>query len=64
MELFQFQNLGVQLARKFFAIRAAVSKLSELGRNFDSLFAQEVYQVWDESHILPVTHLLTHIAVL
>jgi hypothetical protein len=64
VELFQFQNLRVQLPRKFLPIRAPLAEFGEPDRNLNSLFAQEVYQVGDESHILPVTHLLTRIAIL
>ena len=64
MQFFQFQNLGVQLPRKFLPIRIPLADLGELDRNLNAPFAQEVYQVRNESHILPVTHLLAHIAVL
>jgi len=39
VDLFQFQNLRVQLARKFFAMGVPVSQMSELDENIDALLA-------------------------
>ena len=56
--LFQLQNFGVKLQREFFTVCTPLPELGKPDKGFNAPFAQEIDQVGDEGHVLPITDLL------
>jgi len=53
----------VELSREFLAVRAGWLELGETQPSVDAAFAEEIQQMREQSHVLPVANFRPHIAV-
>src|SRR5258707_5183512 len=61
--VFHPQDFRAQLSSELLAIRVSFAQLLEMHRRLDGAFAAQVNEMRHEGHVLPVTNLLTHVAV-
>ena len=61
--MFHPQNFRVQLSSELLAIRVSFAQLFETYRGLNGALATQVDEMRHEGHVLPVTDLLAHVAV-
>jgi hypothetical protein len=64
MSVFMFDSFGVQDPGKFFAISFLLLQSGEPSRSLNAPFGQQIEQVWNQGHVLPIANLLTCVTVL
>ena len=61
--MFHLQNLRVQLSSELLAVRVPFAQVTEIHRRLNGALTAEVDEMRHERHVLPVTNLFAHIAV-
>ena len=59
----QLQNLRMEVFGELLTIHVVASNFRKFHGRFDASFAEEVEQMWKESHIPPVAQLFAHIPI-